>query len=151
MCGTGVLVKNRMKMRHVLIFLPVRLLVLFCRNGDGFIDREEFGDILHLTGEPVTEEDIDEMFGESDTNKDGKIDFDGTSQTGGQRALRVTCSAVVLSLQLVVRRVCYHDDRGAEANSRLVVTPGSSLVSNLSFYPMNWLKIKHQASSFKTQ
>ncbi len=47
------------------------------RNGDGFIDREEFGDILHLTGESVTEEDIDEMFGESDTNKDGKIDFDG--------------------------------------------------------------------------
>lgn len=47
------------------------------RNGDGFIDREEFGDILHLTGEPVTEEDIDEMFGESDSNKDGKIDFDG--------------------------------------------------------------------------
>lgn len=47
------------------------------RNGDGFVDREEFGEILHLTGEAVTEEDIDEMFGESDTNKDGKIDFDG--------------------------------------------------------------------------
>ena len=30
-----------------------------------------------MTGENVTEEDIDEMFGESDTNKDGKIDFDG--------------------------------------------------------------------------
>ncbi|MEQ2247427.1 hypothetical protein ILYODFUR_009298 [Ilyodon furcidens] len=45
-------------------------------NGDGFVDREEFGDILHMTGEPVTEEDIDEMFGESDSNKDGKIDFD---------------------------------------------------------------------------
>lgn len=30
-----------------------------------------------MTGESVTEEDIDEMFGESDTNKDGKIDFDG--------------------------------------------------------------------------
>lgn len=47
------------------------------RNGDGFIDREEFGEILHLTGEPVTEEDIDEMFVESDLNKDGKVDFDG--------------------------------------------------------------------------
>lgn len=53
------------------------MFVLICRNGDGFVDREEFGDILHLTGEAVTEEDIDEMFGESDTNKDGKIDFDG--------------------------------------------------------------------------
>lgn len=53
------------------------ILVCFNRNCDGFIDREEFGDILHLTGESVAEEDIDEMFGESDTNKDGKIDFDG--------------------------------------------------------------------------
>lgn len=33
-----------------------------------------------MTGEAVTEEDIDEMFGESDTNKDGKIDFDGTTR-----------------------------------------------------------------------
>ncbi|KAM9343066.1 troponin C, skeletal muscle [Pholidichthys leucotaenia] len=49
---------------------------IFDKNGDGFVDREEFGEILHMTGEPVTEEDIDEMFGESDTNKDGKIDFD---------------------------------------------------------------------------
>lgn len=54
--------------------------VFCCRNCDGFVDREEFGDILHMTGEPVTEEDIDEMFGESDTNKDGKIDFDGRTQ-----------------------------------------------------------------------
>uniref|UniRef100_A0A3Q0SK64 Troponin C, skeletal muscle n=1 Tax=Amphilophus citrinellus TaxID=61819 RepID=A0A3Q0SK64_AMPCI len=50
---------------------------IFDKNGDGFVDREEFGEILHMTGEAVTEEDIDEMFGESDTNKDGKIDFDG--------------------------------------------------------------------------
>lgn len=56
------------------------------RNGDGFVDREEFGTILQMTGEPVTEEDIDEMFGESDTNKDGKIDFDGKSELGGWRA-----------------------------------------------------------------
>lgn len=56
------------------------LYIFICRNGDGFVDREEFGAILHLTGEPVTEEDIDEMFGESDTNKDGKIDFDGKTE-----------------------------------------------------------------------
>ena len=41
------------------------------------MDREEFGNILHLTGELLVEEDIDEMFGEADNNKDGKLDFDG--------------------------------------------------------------------------
>lgn len=61
--------------RHALSLWLIFL--FFYRNGDGFVDREEFGEILHLTGEAVTEEDIDEMFGESDTNKDGKIDFDG--------------------------------------------------------------------------
>ncbi|TRY96643.1 hypothetical protein DNTS_024260 [Danionella cerebrum] len=49
---------------------------LLIKNQDGFIDREEFGDILHATGEPVTEEDIDELMSDADTNKDGKIDFD---------------------------------------------------------------------------
>ncbi|KAJ4933880.1 hypothetical protein JOQ06_006689 [Pogonophryne albipinna] len=48
------------------------------RNGDGFVDREEFGNILHLTGELLVEEDIDEMFGEADNNKDGKLDFDAS-------------------------------------------------------------------------
>lgn len=67
-------------------FHTVTLILLFThRNGDGFIDREEFGEILHQTGEAVVEEDIDEMFGESDTNKDGKIDFDGKIKGGGFR------------------------------------------------------------------
>lgn len=47
------------------------------RNGDGFIDREEFADILRSTGEPITEEEIEELMTDGDTNKDGKIDFDG--------------------------------------------------------------------------
>ncbi|KAK1801754.1 hypothetical protein P4O66_022400, partial [Electrophorus voltai] len=49
---------------------------VFDKNGDGFIDREEFGDILRSTGEPVTEEEIDELLTDGDINKDGKIDFD---------------------------------------------------------------------------
>ncbi|XP_076019540.1 troponin C, skeletal muscle-like [Genypterus blacodes] len=49
---------------------------IFDKNCDGYVDRREFGDILHMTGEAVTEGDIDELFEESDTNKDGKIDFD---------------------------------------------------------------------------
>lgn len=32
---------------------------------------------MHATGETLTEEEIDELMADSDTNKDGKIDFDG--------------------------------------------------------------------------
>uniref|UniRef100_A0A671QXL3 Troponin C, skeletal muscle n=1 Tax=Sinocyclocheilus anshuiensis TaxID=1608454 RepID=A0A671QXL3_9TELE len=49
---------------------------VFDKNQDGFIDREEFGDILRAAGEPVTDEDINELMADADTNKDGKIDFD---------------------------------------------------------------------------
>lgn len=72
------------------------ILTFFHRNGDGFVDREEFGEILHLTGEAVTEEDIDEMFGESDTNKDGKIDFDG----------KLKATYIELRFSLVFNNVC---------------------------------------------
>lgn len=53
------------------------LYIFFNRNQDGWIDREEFGEILRATGEPLAEEDIDELMADADTNKDGKIDFDG--------------------------------------------------------------------------
>lgn len=32
---------------------------------------------MRATGEPLAEEDIDELMADADTNKDGKIDFDG--------------------------------------------------------------------------
>lgn len=48
-----------------------------CRNADGFIDIEELGEILRATGEPVTDEDIEDMMKDSDKNNDGRIDFDG--------------------------------------------------------------------------
>uniref|UniRef100_UPI0011C3426C Green fluorescent protein,Optimized Ratiometric Calcium Sensor,Green fluorescent protein,Green fluorescent protein n=1 Tax=Opsanus tau TaxID=8068 RepID=UPI0011C3426C len=49
---------------------------IFDFDGNGFIDREEFGDIIRLTGEQLTDEDVDEIFGDSDTDKNGRIDFD---------------------------------------------------------------------------
>lgn len=55
--------------------------LIYNRNGDGFIDREEFTDILRSTGEPITEEEIEELMTDGDTNKDGKIDFDGKMNT----------------------------------------------------------------------
>nr|XP_054500706.1 troponin C, skeletal muscle [Agelaius phoeniceus] len=49
---------------------------IFDRNADGFIDIEELGEILRATGEPVTDEDIEDMMKDSDKNNDGRIDFD---------------------------------------------------------------------------
>lgn len=50
------------------------------RNGDGYIDREEFALIIRSTGEPITEDEIDELMRDGDKNADGMLDFDGTSQ-----------------------------------------------------------------------
>lgn len=55
---------------------PVR--VLLRRNGDGYIDREEFALIIRSAGEPITEDEIDELMKDGDKNADGMLDFDGT-------------------------------------------------------------------------
>lgn len=61
------------------------------RNADGFIDIEELGEILRATGEPVTDEDIEDMMKDSDKNNDGRIDFDG--ERGPRPSARAGCWA----------------------------------------------------------
>lgn len=51
--------------------------LFFPRNGDGYIDREEFALIIRSTGEPITEDEIDELMKDGDKNADGMLDFDG--------------------------------------------------------------------------
>ncbi len=48
-----------------------------CRNGDGYIDRDEFAEIIRSTGESISDEEIDELLKDGDKNNDGMLDFDG--------------------------------------------------------------------------
>lgn len=72
------------------------------RNGDGFIDREEFSDILRSTGEPISEEEIEELMTDGDTNKDGKIDFDG-KMNGSHGNTHKKFFNFLLNVYLIVR------------------------------------------------
>lgn len=47
------------------------------RNADGFLDAEELVEIFRVSGESVTEEEIQELMRDGDKNNDGRIDFDG--------------------------------------------------------------------------
>lgn len=47
------------------------------RNADGYIDLDELKMMLESTGEPITEDDIEELMKDGDKNNDGKIDYDG--------------------------------------------------------------------------
>lgn len=52
-----------------------------CRNEDGYIDLEELKMMLEETGESITEDDIEELMKDGDTNNDGRIDYDGECES----------------------------------------------------------------------
>lgn len=48
---------------------------VFDKDGDGKIDKGELKHVLTSIGEKLTEEEVDEMLREADTNNDGVIDI----------------------------------------------------------------------------
>jgi len=56
---------------------------VFDKDGNGFITRDELKEAMEMIGEPVTDEDIDNMITMADLNKDGKIDYEEFSKLLG--------------------------------------------------------------------
>ena len=53
---------------------------VFDRNGDGFISKSEFKHCMMHFGEKFTNEEVEEMIAEADTNNDGQIDYEEFSK-----------------------------------------------------------------------
>ncbi len=53
---------------------------VFDRNGDGFISKAEFKHCMMHFGERFTDDEVEEMIAEADSNRDGKIDYTEFSQ-----------------------------------------------------------------------
>ncbi len=49
---------------------------VFDKDGCGKICKEEFMQVMKEQGEPYTEEELNQMFTEHDSNKDGTIDYE---------------------------------------------------------------------------
>lgn len=53
---------------------------MFDRNGDGYISKAEFKHCMMHFGEQFTDEEVEEMISDADSNNDGKIDYTEFSQ-----------------------------------------------------------------------
>ena len=60
-----------------MIFLFSRV---FDRNGDGYISKAEFKHCMMHFGEQFTDDEVEEMIADADSNNDGKIDYAEFSQ-----------------------------------------------------------------------
>ena len=55
---------------------------VFDKNGDGFISARELKIAMSNLGEKLTDEEVKDMIGEADINKDGKLDYKGKLELG---------------------------------------------------------------------
>lgn len=53
---------------------------VFDRNGDGFISKAEFKHCMMHFGEQFTDDEVEEMISDADSNNDGRIDYTEFSQ-----------------------------------------------------------------------
>ena len=49
---------------------------IFDKDGNGYIDLLELKSVITRMGEPMSDQEADEMFRAADTNGDGKLDYD---------------------------------------------------------------------------
>ena len=50
---------------------------MFDANGDGRISVEELRHVMVNLGDPLTDEEVDEMMREADKDNDGYVDYEG--------------------------------------------------------------------------
>ena len=70
---------------------------VFDINGDGFIDSCELRQTLKSFGNQMTEEEVSKMLTSADSNNDGRIDYEGISQSSSTMNGRVG----LISLSLI--------------------------------------------------
>jgi len=58
----------------------LKIFRVFDRNGDGFISKAEFKHCMMHFGERFSDEEVEEMIAEADSNCDGQIDYTEFSQ-----------------------------------------------------------------------
>ena len=54
---------------------------VFDTNGNGYITSEELGNIMSSLGERMTDDDIEDMLREADLDGDGRVSYEGESET----------------------------------------------------------------------
>ena len=70
---------------------------VFDQDGDGFISAEELKFLMCNLGEKLTQEEVNEMIAEADTDGDGQVNYQGnTKQNMVSQYLKITRKCLIL-------------------------------------------------------
>ena len=78
-------VKNRDKPETISAAHVERLMAEMDENHNGFVEHEAFRAFVRRKGWPVSDEKVDQMFDEADSNGDGKLDFHELQTAGSSK------------------------------------------------------------------